>query len=211
LNSDGSPWTNNNVACDEIHEIAFFNNLAFVWPLNESVEAFQGTATPGTGTYQYQFDTTAVINPCHAPFTGLPTKCTGVHPQFPGANAGGMVGAMAIASAPGPDPTGTLWAIAPEPGEGGWGWFYAYAIDSTLGSQNLTYLWGSGTGLANCSSSPPCERMARHRLHRAHTRERRGLRDIRLLVTGTSTQYKNCLKVPSGNIASGILVFSTCP
>jgi hypothetical protein len=132
LNSDGSPWTNNNVSCDEIHEIAFFNNLAFVWPLNESVEAFQGTATPGTGTYRYRFDTTAVINPCPAPFTGLPTECTGVHPQFPGANAGGMVGAMAIASTPGPDPTGTLWAITPEPGEGGWGWLYAYAIDSTL-------------------------------------------------------------------------------
>jgi hypothetical protein len=31
------------------------------------------------------------------------------------------------------------------------------------------------------------------------------------VVTGTPSTYQNCLQVPNANIASGILVFSSCP
>ena len=31
------------------------------------------------------------------------------------------------------------------------------------------------------------------------------------VVKGTSTQYKNCVSVPSAHIASGVLAFSACP
>jgi hypothetical protein len=214
LNSDGAPWTNNNTSCDEIHEIAFLDNLAFVWPLNESVEAFAGAATPGTGTYNYQFNTTAVINPCPAPFTSLPSQCTGVGGplQFPGAGTGGSVGAMAIASESTDDgPIATLWAITPEPGEGVWGWLFAYGIDSTVGSQSLTYLWDSGTGLKNCSSSPPADGWLATSFTEPTLANGAAYVPSVCVVTGTSTQYVNCSKVPSAHIASGILVFSTCP
>jgi hypothetical protein len=30
------------------------------------------------------------------------------------------------------------------------------------------------------------------------------------VVTGTPSTYQNCLQVPNANIASGILVFSSC-
>ena len=210
LNTDGAPWTNNGTSCDEIHEIAFLDNLAFVWPLNESVEAFAGVATPGTGTYNYRFNTTAVINPCPAPFTGLPTNCTGAHPQFPG--TGGSVGAMAIASeSTGDGPIATLWAITPEPSEGVWGWLYAYGIDSTVGSQSLSYIWDSGTGLKNCSSSPPADGWLATSFTEPTLANGAAYVPSVCVVTGTSTQYVNCSKVPSAHIASGILVFSACP
>jgi len=53
-----SSWTNTGT-CDEIHEVAVLGNLAYVWPMNESVEAFKGTTTKtgsgSTATYNYTF------------------------------------------------------------------------------------------------------------------------------------------------------------
>jgi len=73
------------------------------------------------------------------------------------------------------------------------------------------YLWDSGTGLANCSSSPPANGWLATAFTEPTLANDAAYVPSVCVVTGTSTKYKNCLKVPSGNIASGILVFSTCP
>lgn len=139
--NDPTNWTNNGASCDEIHEIAFLNNLAIVWPRNESVEVFQGNLSQpnGSGTYNYSFNPTAVFKPCPPPFTkaDLPSYCQGPPPalEFPGAGTGAPVGSMAVAASPSPVASAaTLWAITPEPYEGNWGWLYAYTIDLTSGA-----------------------------------------------------------------------------
>jgi hypothetical protein len=83
LATNGSPWTNNGTECDEIHEIAFINNLAIVWPNNESVEVFKAQLSQpgGSGTYQYQFGLAPVFNPCL--YSSLPAKCTQSDPEIP--------------------------------------------------------------------------------------------------------------------------------
>ena len=217
LNTNGSPWTNNGTACDEIHEIAFLNNLAIVWPLNEAIEAYSGTLTKtgtgGSATYNYQFNTTPSLNPCPAPYTSLPIQCTGTNPNFPGAGTGAPVGAMAIASTPGSGgvPTATLWGITTEPSKGTWGWLYAYGVDSTPASPSITYLWDSGTGLNNCSLNSKAYGWIATSFTEPTLAAGAAYVPTICAVTGTSTQYSGCGQVPSSHIASGVLVFKACP
>jgi hypothetical protein len=210
-----SNWTNNGASCDEIHEIAFLYNLAIVWPANESVEAFQGALSQpnGSGTYNYKFNTTAVVNPCMAPFTSmnLPPDCKTLDLKFPGAGTGGQAGAMAIASTPNGSgvPTATLWAIVTEPGEGNWGWLYAYGVDSTVGSASIGYLWDSGTAPNNCTNPPANGWIATAFTEPTVANGAAYVPSVCVVKTGGP--YLNCGKVPPANIASGILVFSACP
>jgi hypothetical protein len=206
VTTDEPNWTNNGKSCDEIHEIAFTNNLAIIWPFNESVEMFQGSLTSGGGGYQYKFGTTPAFNPCNLSGS-LPAECTGTHPQFPGGGQGGALGAMAIASTPG---GATLWAITPEPGEVGWGWLYAYSINASPPS--LTYWWDSGTGLSNCNSSPPANGWLATSFTEPTLANGAVYVPTSCVLTNGQGPYVNCLTAQKNttDIASGILVFSTC-
>ncbi len=209
--SDGSPWTNNNGTCDEIHEIALvaiadFPNLAIIWPVNESVKIYKGQGgTTGSG-YQYRFGTGPSFNPCPPPFSDLPASCTGADPLYPGAGGGLQGAAMAIASGSGDD--ATLWAITPDPNVGGtWGWLYAYTINVEFG--DLFHLWDSGTGIANCGNTSAAGWLAT-----SFTEPTLANGSVYVpsecAVAGTTQPYQNCGQVPSANIQSGILVFSAC-
>ena len=214
LASNGSPWTNNGTSCDEIHEIAFINNLAIVWPVNESAEVFQAKLTENESgpTYQYQFNTMPVFNPC--PYTSLPAICSQSDPQFPSGssiNPQGSSGtpgaAMAIASGSG---NVSLWAIAADPyiGGGTWGWLYAYSINLTTGG--LSYWWDSGSGLNNCSQNSKAQGWLATAFTEPTLANGAAYVPSACVVTGVAGSYKNCSVVPSENVASGILVFSSC-
>ena len=194
-------------ACDEIHEIAFISNLAIVWPYNESVEMFQGALTSGGGNYQYKFNTTPAFNPCNLSTPPLPSNCTGAHPQFPGAGTGAALGAMAVASTPG---ASTLWAITPEPGQATWGWLYAYSINPATPS--LNYWWDSGTGMNNCPSHPSASGWGATAFTEPTLANGAVYVPASCVVTNGAGPYVNCLTAQSQttNIASGILVFSSC-
>jgi len=206
LASDGSPWTNSNVSCDEIHEIALLAydslDLAFIWPVNESVQEYRGAvATTSNG---FNLTLSRGFDPCNAADPGV--NCTGMNPLYPGAGAGVAGAAMAIAS----DTSGaaSLWAIVPNPGVGGtWGWLYAYSLDPR--TWDLIHQWDSGTGMGNCGNTS-----ANGWVATAFTEPTlaNGAAYVptACVVTGTSTGYLNCGQVPAANIASGILVFSAC-
>jgi hypothetical protein len=209
LATNGSPWENTGTSCDEIHEIAFVNNLAIVWPANEAVEVFQAQLSQpgGSGTYNYAFGTAPVFKPC--PYASLPITCTRSDPQFPWGGSGVQGAAMAVAS---DAATGdaTLWAIASDPNIGGgtWGWLYAYDITVSTGS--LTYWWDSGSGLNNCSLNSKADGWLATAFTEPTLANGAAYVPSACVVTGTPNTYQNCLQVPAANIASGILVFSSC-
>lgn len=209
--SDGSPWTNGNGTCDEIHEIALLAladnpiQLAFVWPVNESVEVFAGNVGVTSTGYNYTLSTEPQFNPCPIFGYTLPEDCQGSNPLYPGSLQGGAGGAMAIASA---GTEATLWAITPDPNVGGtWGWLYAYTID--IPDEFLIHDWDSGTGMGNCGNASANGWVATAFTEPTLANGAAYVPTV-CVVTGTSMGYQNCLQVPPANIASGILVFSAC-
>lgn len=200
VNTDSPTWTYSGPSCDEVHELAFWNDLLFVWPINESVEVFQGTYS----STSYSFGTSPAFDPCLT--SG---NCTGSAPAFPRSNPNSEGGVMALAS----DSSGdaTLWGLVPRqntasPASYVWGWLYAYTVGS---GGTLTHIWDSGSG-HNCSS-PPATGWFTTSFTEPTLANGAAYVPAVCAVKGTTTQYSNCSSVPSANIASGVLVFSTCP
>jgi hypothetical protein len=210
LASNGSPWTNSNGSCDEIHEIALLalstsGQFAFLWPVNESVEVFRGNAGTNGTDWTYYVGTGPAFNPCPLGYATLPEDCQGSNPLYPGANSTLQGAAMAIASGTN---DATLWAITPDPNVGGtWGWLYAYTIDIEYGS--LYHLWDSGTGMGNCGNTSANGWLATAFTEPTLANGAAYVPSV-CVVTGTSNTYQNCGQVPATKIASGILVFSAC-
>jgi hypothetical protein len=116
-------------SCDEIHELAYNNNLLLVWPSNETVEMFPGTFTAGSGSSPTMYTFGAKYDPCPGA-----VQCTG----FPQADPASAGGAMAIAADNGANPpAASLWSIVPQPNPAGGtsptsvGTLYAHEICTT--------------------------------------------------------------------------------
>ena len=194
-------------ACDEIHELAWFNNNMFAWPANESVETFLGTATSSS----YTFPTSPTYDPCLTLYNCTPHS--GVFPSFPPADASSAGGLMALAAnTAGESPAAaTLWSIVPQKNGASAvaGTLYAYTVNS---DSSLTELWTNVNHTANphhCASEP-----ATGWFSPSFTEP--------TLAAGTAyvatscaetggTSYTGCATTPSGAILSGVLAFSTCP
>jgi hypothetical protein len=114
---------------------------------------------------------------------------------------------MAIAS---DSDEASLWAIAVDPNltTGTWGWLYAYQIDITNGA--LTYWWDSSVGTSFCGVTSATGWVATAFTEPTLANGTAYVPSI-CAVTGGAGPSPNCDQVPSGNIESGILVFSTCP
>jgi len=154
--SSGTGFYNNAYGCDEIHELAWWYNLLFVWPIGEGIEVFSGS--PNSTYTQYTFGTTPVFDPC--PRTG---SCT---TGFPYSNFASQGTPMSIAvnststcateSNMPPTPCGTLFGMVPQSSAavGAWGSLFAYGITTTsTGFGTLTYDWDSVSNTTNCSGS----------------------------------------------------------
>ncbi len=186
--------------CDEIHELAWFNDLMFVWPVNESVEVFQGSLTNSNNTYS--FGTTPVYDPCLT--SG---NCTGTTPPFPPSNQNSEGPGMALAADSSND--ATLWAIVPQHNSAGAttaGTLYAYTVNS---NGSLTHIWDNVTG-HNCSSPP-----ATGWLVPSFTEPTLANGAVYVPTYCSVTNgghYATCSAAASaGGVASGIIVFTTCP
>lgn len=216
--NDVTNWTNTG-NCDEIHEIAALGRLAYVWPMNEGLEAFQGTLTEtgsgSTATYNYtyvqpgQTVPTPVFNPCPLPLgSDPPAGCTGTYPNFPNVGTA-LGGTMAIAYTDVTSPTASLWAIVPEPNEARWGLLYGYSLNTTTGG--LTYWWDShGSSMTNCTGHPTVGGWLATSFTEPTVANGVAYVPAACVVT-SGGPYTGCEKVPSTNIASGVLAFSACP
>jgi hypothetical protein len=200
INTDSPDWTYTTTSCDEVHELAFWpaNDLLFVWPINESVEVFQGTYS----STSYSFGTSPAFDPCLT--SG---NCTGEAPLFPRSQPNSEGGVMALAVDSGG--AGTLWGLVPRqnaatPASDVWGWLYAYTI-ATDGT--LTHVWDSGTG-HNCSSPPATGWFTTSFTEPTLANGAAYVPSVCAVTDGN--QYQYCGAVPSGAVASGILVFGTC-
>jgi len=201
INTDSPDWTYTTTSCDEVHELAFWpaNDLLFVWPINESVEVFQGSYS----STSYSFGTTPAFDPCLTA-----GNCTGTAPLFPRSQPNSEGGAMALAvDSAG---AGTLWGLIPRQNTATptpsyvWGWLYAYTI-ATDGT--LTHIWDSGTG-HNCSSPPATGWFTTSFTEPTLANGAAYVPSVCAVTDGN--QYQYCGAVPSGAVASGILVFGTC-
>lgn len=208
VNTDSPDWTYTTANCDEVHELAFWNDLLFVWPINESVEVFQGNYT----STSYSFGTSPTFDPCLT--TG---NCSGSpNPPFPRASPLSEGGVMALAV--GSSSTATLWGLVPRKNTAStpsyvWGALYAYTITpGTPGppptTATLTYIWDSNTG-QNCSS-PPATGWFTTSFTEPTLANGAAYVPAVCAVTDNN-QYQNCGAVGTGAVASGILVFSACP
>lgn len=200
INTDSPDWTYTTTSCDEVHELAFWadNDLLFVWPVNESVEVFQGSYS----STSYSFGTGPAFDPCLTA-----GNCTGEAPLFPRSQPNSEGGVMALA-VDGSD-AGTLWGRVPRqnaatPPSYVWGWLYAYSI-ATDGT--LTHIWDSGTG-HNCSSPPATGWFTTSFTEPTLANGAAYVPSLCAVTDGN--QYQYCGAVPTGAVASGILVFGTC-
>jgi len=190
-------------ACDEIHELAWFNDLLFVWPVNEAVEVFKGSFSNSNNTYS--FPTTPTYDPCKTA-----NNCSGVtHPPFPAANVNSEGPGMALAANSPTDPTSiTLWGVVPQGNSVGaylWGTLYAYTVNSDA---SLTHIWDNVTG-HNCSSPPATGFFTPSFTEPTLANGAAYVPAVCVVTNGTP--YQKCSAVPSTVIASGVLVYSTCP
>ena len=199
--NDDSTWTYSGPACDGIYELAFWNDLLFVWPKAESVEAFQGTYTSAS----YSFGTTPSFDPC----TGGSGNCQGAAPPFPRSNPSSRGAAFALAVDSSGD--GTLWGIVPRQNtastpSNAWGWLYAYSIGS---GGALTYLWNNVTG-HNCSSPPATGWFTTSFAEPTLANGAAYVPTVCAVTDGN--QYHTCADAAAASaVASGVLVFSACP
>jgi hypothetical protein len=214
-----SSWTNTG-NCDEIHEIAALGKLAYVWPMNEGIEAFQGTLTKtgsgSTATYNYtyvqsgQMVPTPVFNPCPLPLgSDPPAGCTGTYPNFPNAGTA-LGGTIGIAYTDVTSPTASLWAIVPQASEGRWGLLYGYSANTTTGG--LTYWWDSHNSMTNCSPHPSATGWITTSFTEPTVANGAAYVPA-VCVVGSGGPYIGCEAAieASAPVASGVLVFSSCP
>jgi hypothetical protein len=196
--------------CDEVHELAWFNDLLAVWPSAESVEIFQGTLnTNGTG---YTFGSTPAFDPCVA---SSQNSCNGTlaAPPFPPSSSASAGAAMAFAADNSVNPPpATLWAIVPRAnsaGAGEWGELYAYGVTFQNGSNpaSLSYLWDS-VSQQHCSNPPATGWFATS--FTEPTVATGAAYVPTTCVTTSTTSYNACVNVPQGSVSSGVLRFAAC-
>jgi hypothetical protein len=198
--NDDATWTYSGTACDGIYELAFWSDLLFVWPKAESVEVFQGTYS----STSYSFGTTPAFDPC-AIMSG---NCSGVTPPFPRSDPSSRGAAMSLAVDSSGD--GTLWGIVSRQNSASipsnaWGWLYAYTIGS---GGTLTPVWNNATG-HNCSSPPATGWFTTSFTEATLANGAAYVPTVCAVTDGN--QYTQCSSVAGGAIASGVLVFATCP
>jgi hypothetical protein len=217
-----------NGSCDEIHELAFNNDLLLVWPSNETVEMFPGTFTQGTVT-SYTFGTR--YEPCPGA-----QSCAG----FPKSDSVSSGGAMAIAANNTASPqVASLWSIVPLPNAAtnakvSVGTLYAYEIctagegglsrncPSSVPGANLVPLWNYNPNSppAKCSS-PPLTGWYATSFTEPSVAEIQTSGSSKGAVyvpiacgrtdNFTAINYVSCDAVPMASVASGVAVFTQCP
>jgi hypothetical protein len=202
------------IACDEIHELAWFNytgnatpsqndDLLFVWPVNETVEVFQGTLSGNS----YSFGISPVFDPCAKD----PSQCAGTNPPFPPAAQQSVGGAMAIA-ANGIN-AATLWAVVPilntaQSPSSTWGTLYAYTVSS---DGSLNHIWDNVTAANKCSSPPAPNVTGWYTPSFTEPTLANGAVYVPTVCAVTNgLQYSGCPAVPTGSVGSGVLVFTAC-
>ncbi len=130
----------NDIPSDQINELAFWNDLLFVWPWNETARIFQGTLSNAGSTYTYSFGTTPAF-----PTTGTFGSTAG----YPG-------GIMAIAANAGR--SATLWTALTPSGSNDEtlhfnGKLFAYTVQTS--PVGLTYKWDSSVAANAACRAPP--------------------------------------------------------
>lgn len=213
-------------ACDEIHELAWNNDLLFVFPAGESIEVFKGTYTAGPPA-QYSVGTTPAVDPCDITCNCSKTAGCTAPPPFPQATAGSGGGAMALAAdnatvtASCPIPACvTLWTIVPQANAAGsytTGSLYSYDVASTPA---LTHTWDSLSPASHQCANPPVSAWFTTAFTEPSLADNQqagasyGAVYVPTVCATTNTdgtKYPSCTKVPASNIASGVLVYTNCP
>jgi len=202
--------------CDEVHELAFNQDTLFVWPVGEQVESFAGGLSNSNKTYS--FNTTG-IDPCSQ--TPNPCTCSGTNctPKAPKSTAGSSGGGFAIA-ADNSISQATLWGAVPQSNFStsnlsfNWGQLFAYTVNSDA---SLTWIWDSVNG-HNCSIPaatgwfvPSFTEPTLADNQHPSTPAGAVYVPTSCVTTNTDgTKYKACGDVPTGSVASGVLVFTSC-
>jgi hypothetical protein len=192
-------WTYSGPACDGVYGLAFWEDLLFVWPKDESVEVFQGTYS----STSYSFGTSPAFDPCLT--SG---NCTGTAPPFPPSDASSRGAAVALAVSSG---NGTLWGIVPQVNaastpSNAWGSLYAYTIGS---GGTLTHIWDTGTG-HNCSSPAATAWFTTSFTEPTLANGAAYVPAVCAVTDGN--QYQDCAAAAAASAAaSGVLVFTICP
>jgi hypothetical protein len=207
--------------CDEVHELAWNNNLLFVWPTNETAEVFQGSYNSTTQTYS--FGTTPAFDPCSSGCTGFPATTN---------SSAGAPMALAANNTASPYPLTTLWAVVPH-STYSLGTLYGYTVNGnpanpplgSLGTGPAWYWEGQTTGTNHCTSTPngitgffP---LTFTEPTLADNQQKAGnpslgavyVPTMCVINDGNQATYLNCGDaVNKGAIPlSGVLVFTTCP
>ncbi len=173
------------IPCDQINELAFWNDLLFVWPWNETPRVFQGAISNVGSTYTYSFGTTPAF----------PTSGTfGPTAGYPG-------GVMALAA--NGATSSTLWAaLTPQNSNDETqhynGTLYAYTV-KTSPSVALAHAWDSSQA-PNASCTAPTTSVSSWKLSpfaEPTLANGKVFLPVFNAVSGSST-------------ISGILVFGTC-
>jgi hypothetical protein len=215
-------------ACDEIHELAWNNDLFFVYPAGESLEVFQGTYSAGPPV-QYTVGTTPAFDPCDITCNCSKTAGCTAAPPFPQSTAASAGGAMALAAdnttvtATCPTPSCvTLWNIVPlanTAGSQGWGALYSYNVTSTP-TPTLTHSWDSLSPASHkCTNAPASgwfttaftEPTLADNQQSATSYGAVYIPTVCATTNTDGTKYASCTKVPAASIASGVLVYTNCP
>lgn len=144
----------NGTNCNEIHELAWWRDLLFVWPWNEAALVYKGSPVKnGTNNYTYSFS--LLDNPCSTTMgKGIGTDACS-NTDFPVAGYPGAMMAVA-ADSTGATPKATLWAVATIQGSDNpvfhyTGTLYSYTIATT--GTALTKLF-PGLSIGACTGAP---------------------------------------------------------
>jgi hypothetical protein len=203
-------------SCDEIHELAWYNNLLFVIPSNESLEVFKGQYTPAgqTTPANYTFGTAPAYDPC-------PSGCTGINPPFPPSDPASAGGAMAVAAG---GVSATLWTIVPQVIQvvSNIGTLYAYSVPAS-GAQ-VTHLWDTVSPTTTCNN-PAATGWTPTAFTEPTVAENQqttpgpppvttsyGAVYVPTVCAITNASYTDCATAAkNGAAVSGVLVFTNCP
>jgi hypothetical protein len=205
-------WTHTTTSpCDEVHQMAFWNDLLVVWPVNESPMIYKGTfTTTPTTTYTFPVNsTTGNGSPTFDPCTYYgSSKCT-ANNNFPPSNVNSP-GSVQMAIAANGTTAATLWAIVPQSNSAGsniWGSLYAYQLSTS--TPQLTYKWDSYNS-QNCSSPPATGWYTTAFTEPTLANGAAYVPTTCAIKNGNA--YSDCVTAGgvSGAIESGIIVFSTC-
>ena len=205
--------------CDEVHELAWNNNLLFVWPVNETVEVFQGTYD--STTKNYSFGTSPVFDPCDP-------GCS----EFPATSQKSLGAPMAVAAnnSASPYPLATLWAVVPD-ANNLLGSLYGYTVNGnpsnppvgSLGSAPVWY-WDNGSTTHPCSTTPSSitgwfgtsftePTLADNQQTTGSSVGAVYVPATCVVNDGNQSKYTSCYNAHTQNasLLSGVLVFTTCP